>query len=226
MFPPLNIIFNRIFPFHMEDLKNLIPNCQKILTRTIPVLSKRNRKYCFDLPRIGIENHHAVGEIDRLLGNCKVLVADPVKRSFECCRILSQILLCHPKRFFFVELFSRRKIAVQQFLKRCGIFFDHIGPEIRPQQRESSQSSSERASTVPKPCVTAMSSSVRPAFASSISSDAPSIFPACSASVRSDQELRLSIPFVIVFCYHGCKCKTGERPLFCLAVLRFCRFTE
>ena len=51
----------------MEDLKNLIPNCQKILTRTIPVLSKRNRKYCFDLPRIGIENHHAVGEIDRLL---------------------------------------------------------------------------------------------------------------------------------------------------------------
>lgn len=129
LFPPLNIIFNRIFPFHMEDLKNLIPNCQKILTRTIPVLSKRNRKYCFDLPRIGIENHHAVGEIDRLLGNCKVLVADPVKRSFECCRILSQILLCHPKRFFFVELFSRRKIAVQQFLKRCGIFFDHIGPE-------------------------------------------------------------------------------------------------
>lgn len=46
----------------MEDLKNLIPNCQKILTHTIPVLSKRNRKYCFDLPRIGIENHHAVGE--------------------------------------------------------------------------------------------------------------------------------------------------------------------
>lgn len=46
----------------MEDLKNLIPNCQKILTRTIPVPSKRNRKYCFDLPRIGIENHHAVGE--------------------------------------------------------------------------------------------------------------------------------------------------------------------
>ena len=123
-----------------------------------------------------------------------------------------------------ITIFSKQ--AVQQFLKRCGIFFDHIGPEIRPQQRESSQSSSERASTVPKPCVTAMSSSVRPAFASSISSDAPSIFPACSASVRSDQELRLSIPFVIVFCYHGCKCKTGERPLFCLAVLRFCRFTE
>ena len=64
LFPPLNIIFNRIFPFHMEDLKNLIPNCQKILTRTIPVLSKRNRNYCFDLPRIGIENHHAVGELD------------------------------------------------------------------------------------------------------------------------------------------------------------------
>ena len=68
--PPLNIIFNRIFPFHMEDLKNLIPNCQKILTRTIPVLSKRNRKYCFDLPRIGIENHHAVGEIDRQRKTC------------------------------------------------------------------------------------------------------------------------------------------------------------